>query len=286
MTMTHGMNLEEVESLGRVLQHHGERIAAISAELESSVVGSEWEGPDADRFRHEWWPVHRSDLLATGEQLRGFGQSALNNAREQRTASDPGAPGSRLGGVVSTSLAGPATAVPPAGASAVGADHGELPGSRRTWQEVQSAYEGRAAELGVPASYRAGAVDQSGYQCTAWAVYRWRELGFDGVFGTSADGRMGHGFQMAANNGGTPSTPPSLGAMASYGSGFGHVMIVEEVSAGGNHIRVSEMNSGTDPLVGRPDEYRSDRVFTRNADGTWMSGGRNYGMITFAALPA
>lgn len=300
MTVTLGMNVAEVESLGQRLQTGADRLVAICADLESLVRASTWAGPDADRFSFEWWPAHKARLLTASERLHGFGQSVLNNTSEQRAASGEGGAGQGIGasGVApplqgssphlqgsSPHLQGSTPASLSGLANSVGALEGELPDSHRTWEEVKAAYEGRAAELGVPGSYRASATADSGYQCTAWAVYRWRELGFDGEFGTNAAGRMGHGFQMATNNGGSTATPPTLGAMASYGSGVGHVMIVEEVMAGGVEIRVSEMNIGSDPLLGRPEEYKSNRIFTRQANGTWVAEGVNYGAITFADLP-
>ena len=302
MTVTHGMNVAEVDGLGQRLQMGADRLVAICAELDSVVRGSTWAGPDADRFSFEWWPAHKARLLSASERLHGFGQSALNNAGEQRVASGEGGAGLGFGASGAAPLLQGSSpflqgssqhlqgSTPPSQsgpASTVGAPQGELPDSHRTWQDVQAAYEGRAAELGVPADYRAPATGESGYQCTGWAVYRWRELGFDGEFGRNAEGKMGDGFQMATNNGGSTSTPPALGAMASYESrSFGHVMIVEEVMAGGTEIRVSEMNTDpSDPLMGRPEEYRSDRVFTRQANGTWVSNGRNYGPISFASLP-
>jgi surface antigen len=282
MSSFQGMNVAEVEDLGRAMVRDGERAASLAGEVDALVRSVAWAGPDAERFVHDWWPAHKARLTAVSEHLAGLGQSALNNASEQRQTSGEVGAGSVAPPTRSVG-SGPDTS----SAGGVGASTGSLDGSRRTWQEVQRDYESRAAELGVPSSYQAGATDQSGYQCTAWAVYRWRELGFEGDFGLGADGRMGHGAAMASNNGGSTSTPPSLGAMASYGTGYGHVVIVEEVMDGGDRIRVSEMNTASDYELGRPEEYRSDRVLVRQADGTWAdeAGGRNRGAITFASLP-
>lgn len=128
------------------------------------------------------------------------------------------------------------------------------------------------------------------YQCVAWAKARWIEQG------VPADSiRPGNGWQLAGNNGGSPSTPPTLGAMASYGTAadFGHVMIVEEIATGPNgelRIRVSEMNTGSDGStgdIGSPAEYRDDRWWTKQPDGTWRRDQQSNGskVITFASKP-
>ena len=97
MTVTHGMNVAEVESLGQRLQTGADRLVAICADLESVVRASTWAGPDADRFSFEWWPAHKARLLTASERLHGFGQSALNNACEQRAASGEGGAGQGIG---------------------------------------------------------------------------------------------------------------------------------------------------------------------------------------------
>ena len=98
------------------------------------------------------------------------------------------------------------------------------------------------------------------------------------------------------NNGGRVDTPPSLGAIASYGSAAdnGHVMIVEEIdktSDGSIRIRVSEMNAeglGDQGGAGAlPEEYRDDRWFVQRSDGSWVlevegGGGK---IISFATFP-
>jgi surface antigen len=44
-------------------------------------------GPDATKFKNDWWPGHRTRLQQLRTDLEGFGQSAHNNASEQETAS-------------------------------------------------------------------------------------------------------------------------------------------------------------------------------------------------------
>ena len=89
MALSHGMNIEAVEGVGRNLQQkYSPNIEQLMREMESMVssTSSTWIGPDAERFR-SWWPEKRSALQAIATDLHGFGQAALNNVNEQRNAS-------------------------------------------------------------------------------------------------------------------------------------------------------------------------------------------------------
>lgn len=95
MALTHGMNIEAVEQIGSKLQkRYSAGVSEIAAEVGQMVESTRagWVGGDADRFR-SWWPAKRSALGAIADDLYGFGQSALNNAAEQRDASGEGTRG-------------------------------------------------------------------------------------------------------------------------------------------------------------------------------------------------
>ena len=85
--LTHGMNPTEVEDLGRHLQAQAAELERLVDQLDRSVRSTSWQGADAQRFRTQWWPAHRTRLAEVAESVKGFGQSALNNAAEQRRAS-------------------------------------------------------------------------------------------------------------------------------------------------------------------------------------------------------
>lgn len=85
--MQSGMIPEEVERLGRVLQDKSQEIDDTLRQLHQMVGNANWIGPDADRFKNEWWPEHQAKLQQAVHRLHGFGQSALNNASEQRNIS-------------------------------------------------------------------------------------------------------------------------------------------------------------------------------------------------------
>jgi hypothetical protein len=96
--LSQGMNVDEVEALGRRLQSVAQEFERWTADLERIVNGVNWNGPDADMFKRSWWPGHRGRLNGVRTDLHGFGQSALNNASEQRRASEGGSDGAATAG--------------------------------------------------------------------------------------------------------------------------------------------------------------------------------------------
>lgn len=86
--LTHGMNLDEVEALGRFLKQKATGLESLQKQIEARVRNaSAWRGQTANRFRSTEWPKLRSQLSQMAKDLEGFGQSALNNAAEQRRVS-------------------------------------------------------------------------------------------------------------------------------------------------------------------------------------------------------
>ncbi len=89
MTLSHGMNVDEVRALGVKLQnHYSATIEQLMNEMNGLVdqTSSSWVGPDAENFR-SWWPEKKAALQAIATDLHGFGQSAINNATEQTEVS-------------------------------------------------------------------------------------------------------------------------------------------------------------------------------------------------------
>ncbi len=87
MAMTHGMNVAEVKALGTQLKTISQQINDSVNKLNGKVTNTSWIGPDATKFKNDWWPQHRSQLQKMVNDLAGFGQSALNNASEQENVS-------------------------------------------------------------------------------------------------------------------------------------------------------------------------------------------------------
>ncbi|WP_155943224.1 hypothetical protein [Mycobacterium sp. 141] len=84
-----GMDVDQVEAAGRQLKTQAGKIDALIKEINGVVTGltSIWDGPDAKTFVNDWWPKHRQALVAAQHEIEGLGQSALNNASDQRNVS-------------------------------------------------------------------------------------------------------------------------------------------------------------------------------------------------------
>lgn len=85
--ISHGMNVQEVKDLGGRLKSISQQINDMVNMLNGKVNNTSWVGPDATKFKNDWWPQHRQHLQKMVTDLDGFGQSALNNAKEQQDVS-------------------------------------------------------------------------------------------------------------------------------------------------------------------------------------------------------
>ena len=85
--ISHGMNVQEVKALGTNLKQISRDINNMMNTLNSKVGNTSWVGPDATKFKNDWWPQHRAHLQKMIADLDGFGQSAMNNASEQEKVS-------------------------------------------------------------------------------------------------------------------------------------------------------------------------------------------------------
>jgi hypothetical protein len=86
--ITHGLDPDQVERLGKDLQNYASELREALKTLEKAVNNAAWVGKDANDFKGPWWQGHKNSLKDMAEQLHGFGQSALNNATEQRKLSN------------------------------------------------------------------------------------------------------------------------------------------------------------------------------------------------------
>jgi len=78
------MNEQEVTELGRYLKGDVQtKITDLIIAIDNKVKATTWVGPDANQFKTEWWPQKKTALRNMAKDLNGFGQSALNNVREQ-----------------------------------------------------------------------------------------------------------------------------------------------------------------------------------------------------------
>lgn len=84
-----GMDVDAVEVVSKQLKTQAQNIGTLVASIDKMVNGLTgiWDGQDAHAFVTSWWPQHKKELLTAQTQIEGLGQSAWNNAQEQRKAS-------------------------------------------------------------------------------------------------------------------------------------------------------------------------------------------------------
>jgi uncharacterized protein YukE len=83
------MDPEVVEGIGNDLKRQGDAINQTISAINSLISRAEgaWHGHDAQEFKGWWESQHRPALHRAMEAVSGLGQSALNNASEQRQVS-------------------------------------------------------------------------------------------------------------------------------------------------------------------------------------------------------
>lgn len=166
-----GMDVTAVEAAANQLKNCASRLDGLSADIGREVgkLPGVWEGQDSRQFVNDWWPKHKSTLASIAQAINGLGQSAWNNAQEQRTASGQSAT------TTSPSHSSPAPAAPQpdsggapsGGGSSDSSSAGTGPGGSQDYS-VSRAAELAKAEVG---SSRPTGWNQEG-ECIK-SVQRW-----------------------------------------------------------------------------------------------------------------
>ena len=275
--ITQGMNIEEVRRLGADLEAYATKVEAMIRRVERSVTAVTWEGPDARAFKNDWWPGHRTRLDNIVKDLRGFGQSAKNNAEEQERASGVKGGGTSSGGGTTTTPTSPPNSgtSPGSGFGHRSSDEAKAIADRYIKPEERSAYDFDGIKDG----------QGDWYQCTVWAKARWRQMAEER--GVAIPDWRGNGNEVAHNInlalGRPDSHDPTPGAIVSMGgSDHPHVAVVEEVRVvnGVTQFRISEMNTGYVNGV-KVNEWNVASA-AEYSDSRWLNAGPGY---TFAAFP-
>ncbi len=245
-----GMDVDQVAAAGKALKERAAEIDALVGKLDGIVrsIHGVWEGPDSDQFVNDWWPEHKKTLVAASSHVAGLGQSALNNASEQRDASH-GNGGANPGHTIDP---GSSPAAQPPG----GAPEGRDQNTAMTPPPSQEAFNARHGNYG---DLNPGGANDG--QCTSWVAFRRDQLGL----GPAPHGRGLDGEAWAAHMP-TQLDTPVPGAV---GSSPNHTFIVESVNAGPpTSIQISEMNNS---YLGGKGKVDLDTYTYNPATGLWKS---------------
>ncbi|MDJ0321027.1 hypothetical protein [Pseudarthrobacter sp. PS3-L1] len=82
-----GADIQQLKDLGQRLVTGAQAIEDQKSQLTKALAGTDWKGPDADRFRNEWSGQHTAALNKVAAALKDAGQQAKKNAQQQETAS-------------------------------------------------------------------------------------------------------------------------------------------------------------------------------------------------------
>lgn len=82
-----GADIAQLKNLGTKLKAGSSEIEKQKSTLTKVLEGTDWKGPDADKFRSEWNGQHVASLAKVAQALEEAGQKATKNANEQEQAS-------------------------------------------------------------------------------------------------------------------------------------------------------------------------------------------------------
>ena len=145
-----GMAVEAVRRTASELRRKAGEIRAVEARVDAIVsqINGSWHGNRARQFVGDWHGHHRAALLLLADRVDGLGQSALNNAGEQETASGGG--GSHSSGTAAVGFMSFGAAVA-AGAGAAGRAVADAGRSAESLLKVASGVHQAAADVVIGA---------------------------------------------------------------------------------------------------------------------------------------
>ncbi|CAN7272425.1 hypothetical protein ASF98_18420 [Arthrobacter sp. Leaf337] len=82
-----GADIVQLKALGTKLQAGSSEIEKTKSQLTKALNGTDWKGPDAEKFRSEWSGSHVTALAKVAQALEEAGKQATKNAAQQEEAS-------------------------------------------------------------------------------------------------------------------------------------------------------------------------------------------------------
>ena len=78
-----GMDIEAVRQLAVQMENNASQIEQLIGTLTATLEGTEWIGPDRERFVGDWNNTHKIQLTAVANSLRDAANAARSNADQQ-----------------------------------------------------------------------------------------------------------------------------------------------------------------------------------------------------------
>jgi hypothetical protein len=82
-----GADIAQMQELERTLSAQADQLDQIMGTIKSKVHGTDWRGPDADRFRNEWDGTHTRNLNRVVANLRDTARIVRGNWQDQQRVS-------------------------------------------------------------------------------------------------------------------------------------------------------------------------------------------------------
>ena len=83
-----GADVEQLEVLGRRFDEEAQKIETTVSVINSQVVATWWQGPDAERFRNQWQSTDTSVLRQVVQRLQAAANDCRVQANQQRQVSN------------------------------------------------------------------------------------------------------------------------------------------------------------------------------------------------------
>jgi hypothetical protein len=81
--ITHGMSVDEVRNLARMLDQRGADVETMAREITAALDSAPWVGPDAEAYKEKWRNEGVRQMTEAKDILVAAGQAANQNAQAQ-----------------------------------------------------------------------------------------------------------------------------------------------------------------------------------------------------------
>lgn len=82
-----GLDVDEVNRLAQTLEQASQELQTVLSKISGQLSSTQWNGPDADKFRGDWSSTHTAQLKAVSSALSAVATTARNNASAQQSVS-------------------------------------------------------------------------------------------------------------------------------------------------------------------------------------------------------